>query len=105
MTAAGVELSTNDQWRTIDVLIGEGVHTLTWRYQKYSNQFKTVFEEMAAEIEHITVHGISHTPRECRFCQKGVANKMKNTCVECPVNSYRFVTSEGLIHCRNCPEQ
>ena len=60
-------------------------------------------EDLAAEIEYITVKGISYSPKSCFRCQGGVANQLKSRCELCPVNYYLddLVTVGGS--CKKCP--
>jgi len=61
-------------------------------------------EDLAAEIEYIKIKGVSSSTRECKKCNKGIANFQQNRCVTCGPNEYLDDLSASGGECKQCPE-
>jgi hypothetical protein len=71
-------------WFTKTYEIEPGFHTLEWQYMKYQNLRNDEQEELAAEIDFIRIKGVQYANHECEHCHKGIANDLKNKCLQCP---------------------
>lgn len=60
-------------------------------------------EDLAAEIEYVMIKGVAPSTRECKKCNKGIANIQQNRCVTCGANEYLDDLSASGGECKKCP--
>ena len=61
-------------------------------------------EDLAAEIEFIKITGVSSSTRECKKCNKGIANMQQNRCVTCGPNEYLDDLAAAGGECKKCSD-
>ena len=83
---------------------------MSWQYDKFEN-IKSLpghqndsQDDLAAEIEYIKIKGIYRSTRECKKCNRGIANQKQSRCITCATNEYLDDLAQDGGQCKKCPD-
>ncbi|KAA6367559.1 MAG: hypothetical protein EZS28_036914, partial [Streblomastix strix] len=95
---------TSKEWKTVNIPLQFGRHTLTWTYELYSSSLGSeIFEENdpfdGARIRSIEIKGTSQLVLSCELCPSG-QQSLNGICVDCQRDS--FSNQTGSNSCQPC---